>query len=172
MTDQHPSHCQSIFVQLQIPHLAVHFTDGRLRYLGVVVGIHIAFSQAPVPHLEVGHVHVDDAVQQARLPKPVYHALRRTITHGEPLDLSVADAVALKACPSLMVALAMAAATKAGLAHLPAPPVGFVAAAAVSDPDARQQVLEELDLARRLQVVIEEVAGVVLVLSRGKKPSA
>ena len=33
-------------------------------------------------------------VQQARLPKPVYHALRRTITHGEPLDPSVADAVA------------------------------------------------------------------------------
>jgi len=35
-----------------------------------------------------------DEVQQARLPKPVYHALRRTITHGDPLDLSVADAVA------------------------------------------------------------------------------
>ena len=27
-------------------------------------------------------------------PKPVYHALRRTITHGEALDPSVADAVA------------------------------------------------------------------------------
>jgi glutamine synthetase len=36
----------------------------------------------------------NDAVQQARLPKPVYHALRRTITHGDPLDPSVADAVA------------------------------------------------------------------------------
>src|SRR5262245_57302006 len=35
-----------------------------------------------------------DAVQQARLPKPAYHALRRTITQGEPLDVSVADAVA------------------------------------------------------------------------------
>jgi glutamine synthetase len=35
-----------------------------------------------------------DAVQQARLPAPVFHALRRTITYGEPLDHSVADAVA------------------------------------------------------------------------------
>src|ERR687884_1980651 len=32
--------------------------------------------------------------QTTRLPKPVYHALRRTILMGEPLDLSVADAVA------------------------------------------------------------------------------
>jgi glutamine synthetase len=35
-----------------------------------------------------------DAVQQARLPKHVYHALRRTIVNGDPLDLSVADEVA------------------------------------------------------------------------------
>jgi glutamine synthetase len=41
-----------------------------------------------------GSLVFNDTVQQARLPKPVYDALRRTITHGEPLDLSVADAVA------------------------------------------------------------------------------
>ena len=35
-----------------------------------------------------------DTVQQARLPAPVYHALRRTMTYGEPLDHSVADTVA------------------------------------------------------------------------------
>jgi glutamine synthetase len=35
-----------------------------------------------------------DDVQQKRLPAPVYHALRRTITQGEPLDGSVADAIA------------------------------------------------------------------------------
>jgi glutamine synthetase len=35
-----------------------------------------------------------DDVQQARLPKSTYHALRRTVTHGAPLDLSVADEVA------------------------------------------------------------------------------
>jgi len=36
----------------------------------------------------------NDEVQQARLPKGVYHALRRTITHGEALDTSAADAIA------------------------------------------------------------------------------
>jgi len=41
-----------------------------------------------------GSLVFSDAVQQARLPKPVYHALRRTITLGVPLDISVADAVA------------------------------------------------------------------------------
>jgi glutamine synthetase len=41
-----------------------------------------------------GSLVFNDEVQQTRLPKPVYHALRRTMTHGEPLDNSVADAVA------------------------------------------------------------------------------
>jgi glutamine synthetase len=35
-----------------------------------------------------------DKVQQARLPKPAYRALRATITRGETLDLATADAVA------------------------------------------------------------------------------
>src|SRR5438067_4824565 len=41
-----------------------------------------------------GSLVFNDEVQQTRLPKPVYHALRRTMTHGEPLDATVADAVA------------------------------------------------------------------------------
>jgi glutamine synthetase len=41
-----------------------------------------------------GSLVFNDEVQQSRLPKPVYHALRRTMTQGEPLDTSVADAVA------------------------------------------------------------------------------
>src|SRR3954462_658297 len=41
-----------------------------------------------------GSLVFNDTVQQARLPKQVYSALRRTMTHGEPLDISVADAVA------------------------------------------------------------------------------
>src|SRR4051812_24252201 len=41
-----------------------------------------------------GSLVFNDEVQQARLPKAVYHALRRTITHGEALDLSAADAIA------------------------------------------------------------------------------
>jgi hypothetical protein len=50
--------------------------------------------------------------------------------------------------------------------------VDLVAAATLSDPGARQQVLEQLDVAKRLEHVLEEVAGVVLVLSSGKNPQA
>jgi glutamine synthetase len=41
-----------------------------------------------------GSLVFNDEVQQTRLPKAVYHALRRTMTHGEPLDNSAADAIA------------------------------------------------------------------------------
>src|SRR4029077_20898039 len=41
-----------------------------------------------------GSLVFNDELQQARLPKAVYHALRRTMTHGDPLDGSAADAVA------------------------------------------------------------------------------
>jgi len=50
--------------------------------------------------------------------------------------------------------------------------VDLVAAAAVSDSDARQRILEELDVSRRIELVLGEVAGVVLMLSRGKSPKA
>ncbi|MSO29864.1 MAG: glutamine synthetase type III [Acidobacteria bacterium] len=41
-----------------------------------------------------GSLVFNDKAQQERLPKPAYRALRATITRGEPLDLSTADAVA------------------------------------------------------------------------------
>lgn len=41
-----------------------------------------------------GSLVFNDAEQQKRLPKAVYNALRRTIVNNEPLDHSVADAVA------------------------------------------------------------------------------
>jgi glutamine synthetase len=41
-----------------------------------------------------GSLVFNDTVQQARLPKAVYTALRRTISHGDPLDAAGADAVA------------------------------------------------------------------------------
>ena len=47
-----------------------------------------------------------------------------------------------------------------------------VAAAAISEPGAKQGVLEELDVARRLRRVQAEVASAVLLLSRGRTPSA
>src|SRR5213592_357825 len=50
--------------------------------------------RAPRATEAFGSLVFNDAVQQTRLPKLVYHALRRTITHGEPLDPSAADAVA------------------------------------------------------------------------------
>jgi glutamine synthetase len=41
-----------------------------------------------------GSLVFNDAEQQKRLPRAVYHALRRTITHGDGLDAAAADAVA------------------------------------------------------------------------------
>ncbi|MGE3579214.1 MAG: glutamine synthetase III, partial [Vicinamibacterales bacterium] len=41
-----------------------------------------------------GSLVFNDKVQEARLPKPAYKALRATITKGEPLDAATADAVA------------------------------------------------------------------------------
>jgi glutamine synthetase len=41
-----------------------------------------------------GSLVFNDQVQQARLPKAVYRSLRNTVTHGQPLDASTADAVA------------------------------------------------------------------------------
>jgi glutamine synthetase len=52
--------------------------------------------QARGPHASetFGSLVFNDQVQQQRLPTSVYHALRRTMTQGQSLDLSVADAVA------------------------------------------------------------------------------
>src|SRR5688500_5512886 len=41
-----------------------------------------------------GSLVFNDKLQQERLPKPAYRALRATITRGEPLDGATADAVA------------------------------------------------------------------------------
>jgi len=41
-----------------------------------------------------GSLVFSDEVQRARLPKQVYKALRRTVTKGEPLESTAADAVA------------------------------------------------------------------------------
>ena len=44
---------------------------------------------------DFGRLVFNDAVQRIKLPRDVYKALRRTITRGEALDVSVADAVAV-----------------------------------------------------------------------------
>ncbi len=48
----------------------------------------------------------------------------------------------------------------------------LVAAAVVSEPEKRIAVIEELDVARRLDLVTGEVASVILMLSQGKTPTA
>ncbi|HEU4383751.1 MAG TPA: LON peptidase substrate-binding domain-containing protein [Anaeromyxobacteraceae bacterium] len=48
----------------------------------------------------------------------------------------------------------------------------LVAAAVVSDPEARLRVLEALEVTRRLELVLSEVAGVLAALSRGKGAKA
>jgi len=60
------------------------------------------------------------------------------------------------------------------VAHLklPGPAADIVAAAAVGESTARQQILEAVDVAKRLEIVKSEVASVLLVLSRGRTPDA
>jgi len=54
----------------------------------------------------------------------------------------------------------------------PARLADLIAAAVVSEPTTRQEVLEEVDVGRRLDRVTGEVAGVILMLSQGKAPKA
>lgn len=56
--------------------------------------------------------------------------------------------------------------------RVPGAMADLVAAAAISEPEVRYRVLETVDVAARLALVKEEVAGVILLLSRGKTPSA
>jgi Lon protease-like protein len=56
--------------------------------------------------------------------------------------------------------------------RVPGAMADLLAAAVISEPAARYRVLETLEVAARLAIVKEEVAGVILLLSRGKTPSA
>jgi glutamine synthetase len=67
---------------------------GAIRDWSLTSGREAATGTAGGPAAGFGSLVFGDAVQQQRLSKPVYQALRRTITQGQPLDASVADAVA------------------------------------------------------------------------------
>jgi hypothetical protein len=54
----------------------------------------------------------------------------------------------------------------------PARIADLLAAAVVSDPRARLEILEALEVHRRMGLVASELASVLLTLSRGKTPSA
>jgi glutamine synthetase len=64
----------------------------------------IATTKHKLNHVDFRKVHIkelfgsnvfNDNEMQARLPKPVYKALQKTIKHGAPLDHSIADSVAI-----------------------------------------------------------------------------
>jgi Lon protease-like protein len=52
----------------------------------------------------------------------------------------------------------------------PAAMADLVAAAAVTEPEARYRILAEPEVARRLRLVDEELASLVLLLSQGRSP--
>jgi uncharacterized protein len=56
--------------------------------------------------------------------------------------------------------------------RVPGAMADLVAAAAISEPEPRYRVLQTLEVKERLRIVKEEVAGVILLLSRGRTPSA
>jgi hypothetical protein len=56
--------------------------------------------------------------------------------------------------------------------HAPGAMADLVAAAAIGEVEARYQVLAAVDVARRLDVVKQALAGVILMLSRGQPPGA
>jgi Lon protease-like protein len=56
--------------------------------------------------------------------------------------------------------------------RVPGAMADLVAAAVIGEPEIRYRVLETLDVAARLALVKEEVASVILLLSRGRTPSA
>jgi len=101
-------------------------------------------------------------------------------------DLYPADGVAglqgdVEALAQLVYELAGLLPPESGAGHLaeavarmrdPGAMADLVAAAAIGEPEGRYRVLETLDVARRLSLVKEEVAGVILLLSRGRTPSA
>src|SRR4051812_34368137 len=91
-------------VRIDIGVLSTRSKKGATMVSGVLGGAISAIrdwsvSQATKPRgphagETFGSLVFNDQVQQQRLPTPVYHALRRTITHGESLDGSIADAIA------------------------------------------------------------------------------
>jgi glutamine synthetase len=74
-------------------------SNARLNAIAAVtnykaMGAALDFSKTSASDLFGANV-FNDQVMQARLPKAVYKALRRTIDRGEKLDVSIADAVAV-----------------------------------------------------------------------------
>ncbi len=103
---------------------------------------------------------------QAEILEDVYPpggpaALSRQRTALEACVLQLAEVLPPESGAPRLAEIAARTASPSALADL-------VAAAVVSEPVQRLAVIEELDVARRLDLVTGEVASVVLMLSRGR----
>jgi uncharacterized protein len=92
-------------------------------------------------------------------------ALARQRTALESCVLRLAEVLPRESGASKLAELAARLESPSELADL-------VAAAVVSEPGDRVRVIEELDVAKRLDLATAEVASVILMLSRGRTPSA
>jgi uncharacterized protein len=112
----------------------------------------------------------------------LYRAFRAEILEDQlPPGGGAALETPMEAIAQLILELSQALPPESGARQLaetvaqlrdPSALADLVAAAVVSEPDARYRLLETLDVAKRLQRVEEEVAAVLLVLSLGKAPRA
>ena len=71
---QHAAAGHAVGIELQHPDLAVHFGDRLARPLRIVLGLGVAAGAFDMPELEVGHVDVDDALEQFQRPDRVVGA--------------------------------------------------------------------------------------------------
>ena len=120
-------------------------------------------------------------VAEVETSKP-YRAFRAELLEDRlPAGGAAALAPRMETVVQLVLELTQALPVESGAAQLaeaaahlrdPSALADLVAAAVVSETDARYRVLETLDVARRLELVEEEVASVLLVLSQGRGPRA
>ena len=92
-------------------------------------------------------------------------ALEAQVRALESLVLQLSDVLPPESGAPQLAEYAARCATPSALADL-------VAAAVVSEPGQRLAVIEQLDVKKRLDLVTGEVASVILMLSRGRTPSA
>lgn len=107
---------------------------------------------------------------QAEILEDVYPpggpaALTRQRSALEACVLQLAEVLPPESGAPRLAEIAARTASPSALADL-------VAAAVVSEPVQRLAVIEELDVAKRLDLVTGEVASVILMLSRGRAPRA
>lgn len=64
MSDQQPATGKTMIIQTQIANLSMHFLQCDTRSVGVIGGFATAGGRFGTPELEVGHIDVDDSIEQ------------------------------------------------------------------------------------------------------------